>query len=68
MADAVYKVVIILDEADLLELQAVLCDADKSAALEFLKDRVAPKIPAKGKALCDSSRLNPYLWKTKTGD
>ena len=61
-----YKVVITFEEKDLLELQAVLVDADEAAALEFLRTRVAPKIPAKGKAACDSSRRNPYLWKSKT--
>ena len=55
------KVVLTLDEEDLLELQAVVLDADQAAALEFLKTRVVPKIPTKGTAPCDSSRLNPYL-------
>ncbi len=61
-----HKVVITLEEADLIELQGVLLDADPGAALEFLKNRVAPKIPAQGKAACDSSRLDPFLWKSKT--
>jgi len=61
----VHKVVIALEEADLLELQAILLDGDQAAALEFLKSRIAPRIPAKGSAACDSSRLNPYLWKLK---
>ena len=66
MGTAGHKVVITLEEADLIELQAVLLDADQAAALEFLKSRIAPRIPARGKAPCDSSRLNPYLWKPKT--
>jgi len=63
-----YAVVITLEEDDLLELQAVLIDADQSAALEFLKNRVALKVPAKGTAPCDSSRRNPYLCRPKTAD
>jgi hypothetical protein len=62
----VYKIVITLEEEDLLELQAVLLDADETAAIEFLKKRIAPKIPAKGPAACDASRCNPYLWKSDT--
>ena len=57
-----HKVVITLEGGDLLELQAVLLDSDEKAALEFLKTRIAPKIPIKGTAACDSSRRNPYLW------
>lgn len=63
-----YGVVITLEQEDLLELQAVLVDADQAAALEFLKARIVPKIPAKGTAPCDSSRRNPFLWKPKTAD
>ena len=63
-----HEVVIVLEQADLLELQAILLDAAEEAALEFLKTRIAPKIPAKGKMPCDSSRHNPYLWKSKTTD
>ena len=55
------KIIITLDEEDLVELQAVVQDADQAAALEFLTTRVVPKIPTKGTAPCDSSRLNPYL-------
>jgi len=66
--EPMYKVVITLEEEDLLELQAVLLDADKAAALEFLKTRIAPKIPVKGTAACDSSRRNPYLWKSDLTD
>jgi hypothetical protein len=59
------KVVVVLDEQDLVALQQVILDDDEKAALAFLKDRLCPKIPAKGSAACDSSRLNPYLWKKK---
>ena len=56
-----HQVIITLDESDLLALWAALLDEDASAALAFLKERIRPKIPAKGSASCDSSRLNPYL-------
>ena len=59
-----HKIVITLEQEDLLELQAVLLDADKAAALDFLSRRIAPKIPAKGNAPCDSTRRNPFLWQT----
>jgi len=62
------KIVVALGEADLLELQAVLLDADAAGALEFLRTRVAPKIPTKGTARCDSSRRNPYLRKPDVAD
>ncbi len=55
------KLVITLEEADILELQGVLIDEDPAGALHFLKRHIAPKIPPQGTALCDSSRLNPYL-------
>ena len=57
------KVLVTLEEEDLLNLQAVLLDDDAEAALDFIKARLAPKIPNKGTALCDSSRRNPYLLK-----
>ena len=57
------QVVITLEESDLLALWAAVVDEDTSAALTFLKERILPKIPAKGNAACDSSRLNPYLRK-----
>ena len=57
------KVVLTLEEKDLLDLQAVLVDGDEVAALDFLKTRIAPKVPAKGTESCDSSRRNPYLLK-----
>ena len=60
------KVVITLEEEDLLDLQGVLIDDDEKAALDFIKTRIAPKIPCKGTAPCDSSRLNPFLMKPDT--
>ena len=63
-----HEVVVRLGEEDLVELQAVLLDEDEGAALEFLKARIAPRIPAKGTAPCDSSRRNPYLWKSAPTD
>ena len=56
-----HKVIITLDESAMLELQSILLDEDEKAALAFLQERVLPQIPKKGKAPCDSSRLNPYL-------
>ena len=56
-----HKLVLTLNEEESLELQAVLIDRDEAGALEFLQARVAPKIPRKGSAPCDSTRLNPYL-------
>lgn len=58
------KVVLTLDDDDLLDLQEVLLDDDPAGALNFLKTRIAPRIPAKGTANCDSSRHNPYLLKS----
>ena len=58
------NIVVTLDESDLIELQIVILDADEAAALEFLKTRIVPKIPTKGDAPCDSTRLNPYLPKS----
>jgi len=55
------EVLIALDEHALLELQEVLLDADQAGALEFLRKHIAPRIPRKGTAPCDSSRLNPFL-------
>ena len=62
-----HSVVITLTEEDLVELHAVLIDADEAAALEFLRARVAPKVPQKGAAPCDSTRRNPYLLKPGPG-
>jgi len=55
------RLVVTLDEEDLLELQAILMDRDEAGALQFLEARVAPRIPQKGSAPCDSTRRNPYL-------
>ncbi len=57
------RLVITLEEEDLLDLQGVLIDDDGEAALDFIKTRIAPKIPDKGTDHCDSSRCNPYLMK-----
>ena len=57
------QVIITLDESDLLALWRALLDEDACAALAFLRESILPKIPAKGIAPCDSSRLNPYLWR-----
>jgi hypothetical protein len=59
------KVVITLERDDLLALQAILVDDDRDAALDFIKTNLCPKIPGKGSAPCDSTRLNPYLFKRK---
>ena len=58
------KVVLTLDDDDLLDLHEILLDDDQAGALNFLKTRIAPRIPAKGTANCDSSRRNPYLLKS----
>ncbi len=58
------KIVLILEAEDLLDLQQILLDDDEAGALDFLTTRIAPKIPARGVADCDSSRRNPYLLKT----
>ena len=57
------KVVVTLEEKDLLDLHAVLLDEDEAAALEFLRTRIVSQVPSKGTAACDSSRRNPYLLK-----
>jgi hypothetical protein len=63
----VNNVSILLDEAALLELQEVLLDNNPEAALGFLKKHIAPKVPRKGTAACDSSRLNPFLLRKSRG-
>ncbi|MHB0936327.1 MAG: hypothetical protein ACYDCO_17800 [Armatimonadota bacterium] len=60
MADA-NRIAIMLDETELLELQRVLIDDDAAGALRFLRQCLAPRLPRKGTALCDSTRLNPFL-------
>ena len=57
------KIVVTLEDRDLLELQEILLDEDEAAALTFLRTRIAPSIPAKGTRNCDSTRCNPYLLK-----
>ena len=57
------KLVVTLDEEALLELQTILVDRDEAEALVFLQTRIAPGIPHKGSAPCDSTRRNPYLLK-----
>jgi hypothetical protein len=52
-----------LDERALLDLQEVLLDEDPEVALRFVKEHIAPKVPKKGTAACDSSRLNPFIRK-----
>ena len=55
------KVVITLEEQDLLELQEIVIDNDKDGALSFVKTCLMKKIPIKGTAMCDSTRKNPFL-------
>jgi hypothetical protein len=55
------KIVISLDDADLIDLQQILLDEDEAGALAFLQRRVAQSIPLRGTRNCDSSRCNPYL-------
>jgi len=52
-----------LDERALLDLQEVLLDEDPEAALRFVKEHIAPKVPKKGTSACDSTRLNPFIRK-----
>ncbi len=65
--DRVNKVFITLDEQPLIELHEVLLDESPAAALEFVKRHIAPKVPRKGTAPCDSSRLNPFILRHKHG-
>jgi hypothetical protein len=57
------KIVITLEDGDLLDLQEILLDEDEAAALAFLHTRIAPNIPSRGTRNCDSTRCNPYLLK-----
>ena len=59
------NLIVTLSQQDLLELQAILIDRDQLRALQFVEERIAPKIPPKGTAACDSTRKNPYLLKPK---
>jgi len=47
------KIILTLEEEDILVLQEILLDNDNKAAMEFLKKCVAPKIPAKGTKDCE---------------
>jgi len=58
------RLVVTFEEADMLELQAILIDRDEAAALKFLETRVAAKVPQQGMSPCDSTRRNPYLLKS----
>ena len=60
-------VVITLDAEALMHLQTVLIDEDSADALDFIKTRILPQVPKKGTAACDSTRINPYLWKDQPG-
>ncbi len=55
------KTVVTLSEEDLVELQAILMDRNKEAALEFLQSRIAARVPQKRTTGCDATHLNPYL-------
>lgn len=55
------KIVVTLEEEDLVNLQAILLDRDKAAALDFLETRIAARIPRRGTKGCDSTQRNPYL-------
>jgi hypothetical protein len=57
------QLVITLKESDLLSLWEAVIDEDGAIALAFLKECIVPQIPQMGTALCDSTRLNPYLMK-----
>ena len=59
------SITITLDETDLMALQEVVLDEDPDAALAFVKENICPKIPEKGSSPCDSTRLNPYLFKRR---
>ncbi|MHB9022636.1 MAG: hypothetical protein ACYC7E_00445 [Armatimonadota bacterium] len=59
------RITITLDESDLLALQQILVDDDAKAALDFIKQTLAPRIPQQGWAPCDSARKNPFLLKKR---
>lgn len=46
------NLVLALTEADLVELQGIVIDQDKEAALQFLQAKIAPKLS------CDSGDCN----------
>jgi len=55
------NIVVTLNEAAMVELQAVLIDRDPAAALEFVEKRIAVQLPCPGASLCDSNRQNPFI-------
>jgi hypothetical protein len=59
------QIVVTLKEEDLLALWVAVVDEDGAGALAFLNERIVPQIPRQGDAPCDSSRLNPYLFRKK---
>jgi len=59
----VSKIIVALEEQDLVDLHAILLDEDAAEALSFLRERIASRLPQRGTAACDSSRRNPYLLK-----
>ena len=61
------KATFVLEGEGLLELHAVLLDDDPEAALQFVKRHIAPQLPRKGSAACDSTRLNPFLLPRRDG-
>jgi len=50
------KYAIVLDETEVMELQAILMDRDAKEALQFLKRVVVPKVKAQGAKEFDFSR------------
>ena len=59
------KFVLTFNEEEFMELQEILIDEDAEASLKFLQKYIAPRIPVKGTAPCDSSRINPFLLNSK---
>ena len=59
------KIVLTLNKEEFMELQEILIDEDAEASLKFLQKCIAPRIPVKGTAPCDSSRINPFLLNSK---
>lgn len=50
----IQKLGIVLDESELIELEAILLDQDQEAALQFVK-RLAKKIDVQQRQQCGSS-------------
>ncbi len=55
------RLALVLEEEDLMALQEILIDRDEAAALAFLEECIAAKLPTRGTSPCDSTRHNPYL-------